>query len=72
MCSIAVGVVLGFPAATDGDGSRGVKFENVRRDVRDRMGTVAKRRILSTGATTVCNAFRYLFYDGGLNQIVVR
>ena len=61
MSPVAIGMILGSPAAADGDGGWLVEFENARLDIRHRMRPIAKRQILASGAAAVGDAFGDLF-----------
>ena len=59
--AVAIGVILGSPATADSNCCRLVEFENMRRDIGDRVRAVTKRRILGSGAAAIGDAFGYLF-----------
>ena len=72
MSAVAIGVIFRFPTAANRDGHRLVEFEYTRRNVRDCMGSITKRRILRAGAAAIGHAFGHLLDDGGFDEIFVR
>src|SRR5215470_8687932 len=56
MRAVAIGMILGSPAAADGDGCRLVKFQNMRRDISDGVRAVAERRVFRPCAATIGHA----------------
>src|ERR1043166_662697 len=55
--AVAVRMIFGLPAAADGDGLGLLKLQNKRLHVGDFVRTIAKREILTAGATAVGHAF---------------
>src|SRR5262249_45626171 len=56
MRAVAIGMILGSPAAADGDGCRLVKFKNMRGDISDGVRAVAERRVFRPCAATIGHA----------------
>ena len=56
MSPVAVGMILGSPAAADRDGPRLVKFQDMRRDAGDYVGAVAEGRVFRARAAAVSHA----------------
>ena len=71
MGSVTEGMVLRFPTAADGYGSRGVKLQDPRLYVSDEMRIVAERQVLAAAAHTVGLTLRDLFNNEGLLKILV-
>jgi hypothetical protein len=71
MGAVAVGVILRFPAAADGDGFWRVKFQNERLDIGDFMGAVAERWILRARTAAIGYALGYLSDDSRFNEVVI-
>ena len=69
--AVAVGVVLGSPAAADGDGFRAGEFQDCRLHVGTLVGAVAEGQVLAAGAAAVGDAFRFLFDDRRFDQIFI-
>ncbi len=72
MGSVTEGVVLRFPTAADGYGSRGVKIQDPWLDVGDEMRIIAERQVLAEAAHTVRLTLRDLPNNEGLLKILVR
>ena len=71
MGSVTEGMVLRFPTAADGYGSRGVKIQDLWLDVGDEMRIVAERQVFAAAAHTVGFTLRDLFNNEGLLKILV-
>src|SRR5262245_15162416 len=56
MSAVAIGMILGSPATTDGDGRGLVKFQNMRRDISDGVRAVAERQVFRACAAAVRHA----------------
>jgi hypothetical protein len=69
--AVAVRMVFGFPAAADRYRFGSFEIQNKRFDVRNLVGTVAKRQILASRAAAVRDAFRYLLHDRWFNEVIV-
>ena len=72
MSSVTVGMILGSPAAADGDGRWLVKFQDVRGDAGDGVRAVAERLGFRARAGAVSHPLLYLLVDGRLNEGVGR
>ena len=55
--AVAIGMVLGPPAAANGYGFRAGKLDDRRLHIGPLVGTVAERQILAAGAATVGDTF---------------